>query len=708
VFNINSVLVWPQEGRNRFERVLWFDKTITVVIDVLHKKARPVIKRTSDLEEDLREGRTSLTSISFPFMKVTEKELVKYPDKTTRRDQAMQVVTFLTRNEDIFFSKKSGPLVQAAMGKFKISKPSVYKYLQQYWQGGMVPNALLPNFRGKDKTQRNVQRKLGRPHSRTIANPDAKGVIITPEIEAFFAKGVALFYKGGGLKSLKDAYHQMSGKFFNRGYEVQDGIDVPVLLQPEERPSFWQFQYWYEKTKNPTEDKKRRLGEIPYNQKARPVLGNSMEEVFGPGDMYQIDATFTKEYIVSRVDSRFVVGQAVFYILTDVDTQLVSGLHIALEGPSWVAAMQALYNAHRDKVDFCAEYGITIQPWQWPCKGLPARILGDRGEFAREDAPSSLAQAFNVQVENTASYRPDWKPIVENTFGRLEKARLPWSCADICKANARGDFGFKDKAVLNIEDMYKILIQCILAHNERYLLNYPFDGAAAKAGVEPKPCKLWEWGMQGKFGRLKTFDEDLLKLNLLPSSRGRVTRYGILFKKVRYNCQMALERGWFDSLRGRSFKIVYDPRNMDTVYLFEPKEKRFYPCILSDPEQALRGLSDEERKLYLYAKKVNAVKADEADNAQNAVNLQTKIEAIRKNAEEKTMAALKERPITKTQRHKNMRENRVVERDALRGEEAWRIGGQSPQRPVPMESSTPAKQLTEKEKARQAMLEAAI
>lgn len=41
--------------------------------------------------------------------------------------------------------------------------------------------------------------------------------------------------------------------------------------------------------------------------------------------------------------------------------------------------MMAIANAASDKMKYCAEYGIEISVDEWPCRGVPGAILGDRG-----------------------------------------------------------------------------------------------------------------------------------------------------------------------------------------------------------------------------------------------------------------------------------------------------------------------------------------
>ena len=63
------------------------------------------------------------------------------------------------------------------------------------------------------------------------------------------------------------------------------------------------------------------------------------------------------------------------------------------------------------------------------------------------------------------------------------------------------------------------------------LKNYVRSEDMIADGVEPIPRLIWEWGIVNRTGKLRTVDEDLLKLNLLPNDKATVTQHGIRYKK---------------------------------------------------------------------------------------------------------------------------------------------------------------------------------
>ena len=120
-----------------------------------------------------------------------------------------------------------------------------------------------------------------------------------------------------------------------------------------------------------------------------------------------------------------------------------------LGGAFRVSAMMALANTATDKVAYCAQFGIAIQPEDWPAHHLPGILLGDRGEIESEKI-DTLINSFNVTVENTSSYRADWKGVVESRFRLLPakfKAYTP-GYIDV-DYRQRGGTDYRLDAVLN-------------------------------------------------------------------------------------------------------------------------------------------------------------------------------------------------------------------------------------------------------------------
>ncbi len=112
---------------------------------------------------------------------------------------------------------------------------------------------------------------------------------IDDTIKEYFRQGVKLFYDTGETRTLKETFERTVVHFFHQGWEWHNGMMVPILPPAEELPTLAQFRYWYGKEQGFVKKITSREGKQRFDIKHRPLLGNSMSHVFGPGSEYQFD-----------------------------------------------------------------------------------------------------------------------------------------------------------------------------------------------------------------------------------------------------------------------------------------------------------------------------------------------------------------------------------------------------------------------------------
>lgn len=480
-----------------------------------------------------------------------------------------------------------------------------------------------------------------------------------------FRKGIRRFYDSGKVKSLRDAYQRTLEQYFHQGYTLQDGVRVPVLPPVETLPTYWQFEYWYYKDRDLTRSLTKRKGKARFNREDRPLLGESTSMAFGPGSVYQIDATVGDIYLVSELNPQQIVGRPVIYFVIDVFSRMVVGLSVTLEGPSWLGAMLALENATTDKVTFCERYGVTLSEDEWPCHHLPQMLVADRGELEGYNG-DQIANALNIVVSTTAPYRADMKGIVEQAF-RLANLRVMNTLPGTVEEREYGAPDYRQEASLTLSQLTALLIRGALYHNQHhYITDYPFDRAMLRDDVTPQPLDLWYWGIQNRTGHLRQLPPDTIRLSLLPQAEASVTRQGIRFRKLYYTCPTAVEAGWFVKAgqTGRwHVRVSYDPRQVDRLYLWHDGDRQVEACVLVDNAnmQVFRGLDWDTVETHDSYQKLKRKTAFHRQRKGRAV-LNAHKDAVVREAEPETDTKKKVRNIT---------DNRRKERQRHRQENAW-------------------------------------
>lgn len=677
---VNDLIKWEKNLEEPLiERVLWIDEhnTIAYAFDIYSSSGFPVPRKISDLIDDL-EGGIAEKLNEDPYALLIREEDIGEKAKRAR-NESWALISSLVSSENepsIFYRHLRGPMVKQVSLDNGVTPRTIYSYLRKYWQRGKRKNALLPDDHkkgGKGKERLVGAKKRGRP--RKYSDEIGKGVNVDDETKKIFRIAIKRYYETEKENSLKDAYNLMIKDFYQEDYRFENGVKKPIIIPPEQIPTFTQFKYWYEKEKNVRRSITTRKGEKAYELGHRPLLSSSNSEVIGPGSRYQIDATVGDIYLVSRYNRSWIIGRPVIYFIIDVFSRMVTGLYIGLEGPSWLGSMMAFANAAMNKATLCKDYEIEITEEEWPCHHLPDALLADRGEMEGR-LVETLINSLHVRIENTPPYRADWKGIVERYFKTVNtrvKPLLP-GYIDI-DFRKRGGKDYRLDAKLDIYQFTQIIIKCVLFYNNKWWMDkYSREDMMISDDVSPIPQELWKWGIANRSGRLRTFPEDIVKLNLMPVEKVTVTREGIRFKKWAYSCEKALKEMWFDIARNKgSWKLnaSYDPRNMNYIYLRTEDGRGFEKCYLLESHSRFLNKSLDEINYLLEYEKMEKQK-NAGNLVQSESDLTSDIEHIVKSAEEMTEME-KDSHTSKSSKVKGIRNHRKFEKTVNREKEAFEL-----------------------------------
>jgi putative transposase len=679
----NVVLEWVVEEKEQTfaERVLYVDRPAgQIVVIALFGKSLPIWKCLEDVADAIAVGRAFRRPD--PYAHYANPDLEYVTSHADRRDRAWEIIKDLVAQEpDIYRSDQRGCLIKDAEEKFQTHKSEIYRLLKRYWVGGKIKNALLPDYDrcggvGKTRVIEAVDgkksAKRGRPSKESRLNPDHAGVNVDTGILGCFDLSIKLFYDRQGAPTLRDAYNKMLDRFFSAGTTVRNGVNVPVLRPSWEVPSFEQFQYWHEKRQDLSHSLIKRQGQKKYELRNRPILGSSTLQAFGPGSIYQIDATIADVYLVSRFNRAWIIGRPVVYFIMDVFSHLCAGVYVGLEGPSWAGAMMAIANAATDKVAYCAEYGIPIQSNEWPARYLPAKILADRGEMIGWNA-DNLPDALDITVENCPPYRGDLKGLVEQQFHRANCKSVRWLPGYVTKDSERGDKDYRLDAILDIWQFTRVIIHTVLAYNKSHWIDkYESAKDIIRDDVHPIPLQLWEWGVKHRVGHLRERSPEVIKLGLMPKGEATVTEAGIRFKGAFYDTERALREQWYVRARtnGRwNIPISYDPRNTDVIYWHTNGNPIFEPCNLLDRNSKFKGCSIEEIEQGIEIEKLEAGRHESTERQANA-ELRAFTDQTIMEAHQMTKAACPQLA-TKAARLEGIKRNRKNEKELNRVREGF-------------------------------------
>ncbi len=682
----------------RIERVLWIEQagSRVITIDIHDKKAWPEVHDRELLEACIASGEICLLSVDV-YQYLRQPDNAFKPERIKQRDEAYEIIRDIVEKHEgeLFFSHVLGPLVDKVVKAVKEkwlfceeeerskvkgrSKTTVYQYLRLYWQRGQMPNALLPAYDrcGAKSMPRTLHGpKRGRPSKTALQTGVPTGVNITDEIKEKFRQGTKLFYDTPKKRGKEEAFERIQARFFYKRKDPDpDGIPIPIMPSVDDMPTFRQYQYWYDKEWDTNRSLIAREGISAYNLRSRSAIGSLRLRVPGPGYLYEIDATVADVYLVSRFHRRRIIGRPVIYVVIDVFSNLIVGISVSFEGPSWIGAMLALENMALDKVSFCKENGFDIEEHEWPSCGLPREILADRGELLSKNS-DDLTNSLDIRMSTTAPYRPDWKGCVERHFRLLNEMYCSWVPGKVDDYPRRDRSDYPYDAKMTLLEFRKFIIDCVIEHNTTYQVPEDhFDRAMIEAGIDPYPCNLWEWGINNRLDSRHNVTRDELRLALLPKDEASVTRDGIRFQNTRYTCDLAERENWYGKVRSGEREswhepIVYDPRALDNIYLRRENGQHLEVCRrIEKDEVKYRNCDwyDIDDLVELQAQR----KRDAASRElQSRVRHRTRRDHFINEATLQTDAA-REEGETKASRTRNMQEGKLAEKQKGREENRW-------------------------------------
>ncbi|STQ91953.1 Mu transposase C-terminal domain-containing protein [Iodobacter fluviatilis] len=655
-------------------RILWIDKEndSAVLITIEDPPKQPWSISLTELDSLLQEKKIRHTVIKVPaFMLALEDEIdtkAKHIRETSwERIQPLLETKYLG---EIFVPQAMGTMIAAHAKAINLPRKTLYRLLYRYWLFGGTKNALLPNYvrsGGAGKAKTFAKGKInGRPPKYLGLVTETKAKILTEEDKAAIKIGYAL-YKNNVVECVTDAYNRTLNKFYRAEHSVPGYSDDDFNLKPaHELPKLTQFQYWGKKAFDAITVLRSRKGERKWEKDHRALIGRANQGLFGPCHRFEIDATIADVYLVSRFNRNWIIGRPVVYVVVDVFSRMIVGIYIGLEGPSWNGARQALWNAFSNKVDFCRQFDIQINPSDWPCHHLPQEICADRGEMLGI-AAENLATGLGIDLAIAPPYRPDWKAIVESRFRVLNRlTQIQWAPGGVAqRIKERGERDYRLDATLDLHEFTKIMVASVLHYNRHSRQPDWLNKDMIAQEIDSTPISLWNWGIEHGFGAPNIHSPELVYLHLLPKAKASVQAGGIYFEGMFYTSASdgdgmkfarARAKGrepidvWYDSTKPEHIWIRNEDKSFTTYHL-RASEIRYRGHRLEeimDMLEIIKQSSPDDQ----YTELVSKVQLD--DQVQSIINQAT--------AEKK----LSQEDISSAQQVAGIRANRTIERAAER------------------------------------------
>lgn len=481
---------------------------------------------------------------------------------------------------------------------------SFYSYLRH---GCRKVGLIMPQ--GKDSAEK--ERQVTQLVKKGRVAKNVQGMVLLEKDEAIIEQYIKRYAKTSTL-TIIDAFRAMlKDKYFKcrRAATPQEQREtglrhVVELKEPHERPTYDQFYYrlnnYFGGNIARRDRGKKNAMEAASNNDAGP--GNANIHASGPGEIYYLDETPFPEELVSIFDPDRTtkLGKPTVYFVVDNFTDVIAGLYITTEPPSFATVKEAIFNACRDKQRWVNELGFDIDVSGWKVKTVPQIIFVDNDVFKGQVSEGPITAGVPITVKfGRVGQGKDKKmgeqhfELAQKFFRGKSKAHETDSPLDRARQVARKN------ACLTINELYEILIRYIIVRNNKIEnKNFPLTFEMARDGVRRIPQQIWDWGEEHRPGYGMFVPEAQLYLDLLETGKVTCKKTHIYLQVhgLKYTCEWTKAEGYQDRIKGtkeHQFTCRYHRGFAGCILVVTP-DNRLVPAYLEQDDALYARCSFKE------------------------------------------------------------------------------------------------------------------
>lgn len=363
-----------------------------------------------------------------------------------------------------------------------------------------------------------------------------------------------------------------------------------------------QFSYYIKKHADLDDELSKNLRSL---ERKKGYLGST--NASGPGEVYEIDATIGRFYLVSDEEHPKLLGKPTIYLIIDRWSRFVVSIYLSLRSPSYEEVRHALLIAFTSREQRFKAMGVDIDDKRWPIGHMPAVICPDRGsDFMNESMEQSVVQDLRIELTPLPPLCPDGKPIVERFIREMKRRMAGYGIKGVYADrpmdphSKRAAKKAEAAAVHTLADAYRILIEIVNDHNNRPHTTLKRKKELVKNNIPPVPKEAYLWGLQNITGLRKAplTDEDYKKL-LLSTSKASISNGVLKYKQRPYlpANEAAYELGAKSSTKAKQIDIRLDKTNPNEIYVVTARRDWAHFKISPGVAKELSGITLDEEEL---------------------------------------------------------------------------------------------------------------
>lgn len=447
------------------------------------------------------------------------------------------------------------------------------------------------------------------------------------------------FYYNTKKNSLNHAYINL----LKEKYLDENG----VLL--EEHPSFYQFRYFFRKTRDCQNEIISRYGLNYFKKNERLCVGDGVRAFANGIGMGMLDSTICDLYLVNEAGE--VIGRPVLTACVDAYSGLCMGYSLGWEGGIY-SLRTLMLSILADKKEWCKKRGVVIEGNEWNCSYMPAELITDKGSEYKSENFEQLTE-LGITITNLPPFRPELKGPVEKFFDVVQNYFKPYlKGKGVIQPDfrERGATDYRKEACLTIEQFEAILIECIIFYNSKRIIeDFPYTEEMLQQRIKPYSQDIWNYGLAKEESNvLEIITEDVMMI-LLPRAKAKFTRFGLAVNGLHYRNDDYKK----EMLNGGTGIVAYSPEDSGRVYLIE--DGRYTAFTLIEQRFSNKSL-DEVQDIKEQQKSL--VMEFREDEIKSKIDLAVKIENLLGIAKKQMGSSATDNPSIKS-----IRQNRKKEQE---------------------------------------------
>ena len=447
------------------------------------------------------------------------------------------------------------------------------------------------------------------------------------------------FYYNTKKNSLNHAYINL----LKEKYLDENG----VLL--EEHPSFYQFRYFFRKTRDCQNEIISRYGLNYFKKNERLCVGDGVRAFATGIGMGMLDSTICDLYLVNEAGE--VIGRPVLTACVDAYSGLCMGYSLGWEGGIY-SLRTLMLCILADKKEWCKKRCVVIEGNEWNCSYMPAELITDKGSEYKSENFEQLTE-LGITITNLPPFRPELKGPVEKFFDVVQNYFKPYlKGKGVIQPDfrERGATDYRKEACLTIEQFEAILIEGIIFYNSKRIIeDFPYTEEMLQQRIKPYSQDIWNYGLTKEESNVLEIGTEDVMMILLPRVKAKFTRFGLAVNGLHYRNDDYKK----EMLNGGTGIVAYSPEDSGRVYLIEDGRYTAFTLI----EQRFSNKSLDEVQDIKEQQKSLVMECRE-DEIKSKIDLAVKIENLLGIAKKQMGSSATDNPSIKS-----IRQNRKKEQE---------------------------------------------